>query len=688
MASILGNPPFSEIVPVTDNLHGVEIDDPYRWLEDTHSSATREWIGQQSVYADSYFDSVANRVLVRQQVGELLEVDSASEVWEVGESVFYLKRRSCEEQPSIVMRPKMGGEEITLVRPTDGSDGSTKNLQIVSISPNAEFLAFGVRSSGADTQVVRFFDVKRRQVLKDHLPEGFGPGLVFIANPPGFYYTHEPINASSQYRAVFWHLMGSDREDQEIFFAGCGPDVHVGVMGSADGHVLIYVRLFSDGKVELFAHEIGLHRATVKLLGIKDFTLRPFFVGRALYALTDRSAPHFRIVQIDINNPEPNCWRDIVPEGATPIKDFAVAAEHICVNYTDDIQDKIKIFDLTGHCTLGDGCPPMGTATFTSRFSGASTLYYTFSSFLQPPTVFALNPRTGERAVWHQQSRYLDPSDFCVERTFYPSTDGTNIPITLVANRRLRSQSLPTFITAYGGFGSSLTPHFNAYSTFLLRQGFRFAVANIRGGGELGAAWHGAAKRDKRQTAFDDFIRAAEWLIETGRALPDKIAIGSGSNGGLLVAAAMTQRPELFRVVVCLGPLLDMLRYHLFDFASSFAVEFGTADDKDDFRALHAYSPYHRIKQGAAYPAVLLISGDADTRCNPMHVRKMAAALQAATASEKPILMQYTKSWGHAPVQPLSSRIRALTQRLMFICHELGINVTEPAADFAVVGQR
>lgn len=677
MELALDFPPVSQTVPVVDTLHGVEVEDLYRWLEDPHSPATRKWIEQQCAYTESYFDCIGNREFVRPQVAALLEMESISDVWEADGNVFYLKRRTCEEQPAIMMRPKLRGGEVTLVRSADLSDGPPKHLQIAGISPDARFLAIGVKSSGADTQAVRFFDVRRRELLEDSLPEGFGPGLVFTANPPGFYYAHEPLDSGDPVRAVFWHGFGNGSEDQEIFFGGRGTNVHVGVAGTADAQVLVYLRSFSDcpGKMELFIHQIGRHKAPVKLLDINDFVLMPFFIGQELYGLTDWRAPRFRVVRIDMDNPAPESWVEIVPECAASIREVTVAAEYICVHYIENLQSRIKIFDSNGICTLENACPPMGTARFMSRFTGTSLLYYTFSSILQPPVVFALNPRTGEQNRWHEPATYLDPSDFCIERAFYPSTDGTSIPITLIANKRLQSECLPALITGYGGFGASQTPHFNAWSTFLLQQGFRLAIPNIRGGGEFGPAWHEAAKRHKRQTAFDDFIRAAEWLIETGRALPGKIAIGGGSNGGLLVAAAMTQRPDLFRVVLCLGPVLDMLRYHLFDSAAVFAPEFGTADDQDDFHFLHAYSPYHQIRQDVAYPAVLLISGDADTRCNPMHVRKMVAALQAASISGRPVLMQYTRNWGHVAVQPLTARIEALTQRLAFICHELGIEV-------------
>jgi prolyl oligopeptidase len=268
----------------------------------------------------------------------------------------------------------------------------------------------------------------------------------------------------------------------------------------------------------------------------------------------------------------------------------------------------------------------------------------------------------------------LDSSPIEIEQIRYKSNDATEIPMFLVARKERRSsRSLPVFLTAYGGFGACLTPQFYAYSTFLIEQGFLFAVANIRGGGEFGVEWHLAGKRRNRQNAIDDFISAAEWLSANAMADSTRIAVGGGSNAGLLVGAALTQKPHLFRAVVCLGPLLDMLRYHLFDSARSWTDEYGCSENQDDFPYMLAYSPYHNVHADAPYPAVLFVSGDADTRCNPMHVRKMVARLQRATSSDKPILLDYQPTWGHAPVQPLNRRIEALTDRLAFICHEMDV---------------
>jgi prolyl oligopeptidase len=299
-----------------------------------------------------------------------------------------------------------------------------------------------------------------------------------------------------------------------------------------------------------------------------------------------------------------------------------------------------------------------------------------------PSVLYCHDTQDEKESIWDKTKNSFDPSLFAVEEGAYPSKDGTLIPFLLAARKDLiHSGPLPTFLTGYGGFGNCVTPRFTGFATFLMEQGFLFAVPALRGGSELGEEWHFAAKRGKRQNSFDDFIAAAEWLLSHGRSTRGRIAIGGGSNAGLLVGAVITQRPDLFRAAICLGPLLDMMRYHLFNFAAGWADEYGSPEDERDFHSLLSYSPYHRVQDGANYPAVLLISGDADTRCNPMHARKMAARLQVATRSEWPILLDYKPDWGHTPVQPLSAKIEAVTDRLAFICHELEIQV-QPRRSF------
>src|SRR6266568_421649 len=680
MSLTLNSPPSTPVERVTEVLHGVAITDPYRWLEDQNSQQTRKWLEEQVTYTRAYLDAIPGRERISKRIQELLAVEVVSEPWRVGERYFYLKRKPYQEQAVIMMREGNSGEEIVFLDPEDRGEGSATAVSILNISKEGNLLAYGVKQGGEDSQSTEFLNVDRKQVLSDRLPLGFGPGIVFSPNGRGFYYSHEVIDtARPHYRAVYFHEFGSTpNHDIEIFFAGEDPKLHLGVFGSTDGQLLGYLVIHSEGplKFDLYLQDLsGANPARQILQGI-EAVFAPFFVGNKLFALTDWKSPNRRIVAIDAEHPEWDQWVDIVPESPLRIKDFAVVGDSICLGYVQDVASRIEVFDLTGHWRRTVPCPPHGTARLLPRPLESTTLFYSFSSFTRQPTIFSYHVPNGEQNEWATGSATFDASSFEIKQVRYKSKDGTLVPMFLVARKGQRSSGpLPTFLTGYGGFGNSLTPQFNAYSTFLIEQGFLFAVANLRGGGEFGKEWHRAGKRHNHQNAIDDFIAGAEWLLENRYAAPGKIAIGGGSNGGLLVGAALTQRPDLFRAVVCLGPLLDMLRYHLFDFASMWVDEYGAPEMQDDFRHILAYSPYHRVEERVPYPAVLFVSGDADTRCNPMHARKMTARLQAATNSGRPILLDYRPTWGHVPLQPLTRRIEALTDRLAFICYELGVSI-------------
>ena len=336
----------------------------------------------------------------------------------------------------------------------------------------------------------------------------------------------------------------------------------------------------------------------------------------------------------------------------------------------------VFIFDLNGR-ELGE-LPIRADETLrmVGGLAGGDELFLETESFTEPISIFRYSPKCNEKTLWTKRSTPFDPGDYGQFRSSYLSKDGTRIPMFLVGRSDvLEKANNPMIMTSYGGFGKSMTPQFSVFVAFLMERGCIFVLPNIRGGSEFGVEWHNAAKRRNRQTSYDDFFSAAEWLIKTGRTTASKLAIFGGSNSGLLVGAALTQRPELFRAAVCISPLLDMLRYHLFDNAQIWKDEFGTADDLEDFLAISAYSPYHCVRRSVAYPAALFVSGDADQNCNPLHARKMTARLQAANVSDHPIFLDYSKFRGHAPVLPLSERIEALTDRMAFLCDQLQLPV-------------
>jgi prolyl oligopeptidase len=681
MRGVVDPPPATPIEPVTELLHGVEITDPYRWLEDQNSPRTRRWIEGQTAYTRAYLDAIPTRDLIRKRTEELLTGKEVfSDPWKVGNRCFFLKRQQYGEQHSIVVREGLHGEERILVDVNVCTMGPSTAVSIAAISQDGRFLAYSVRQGGTDHAALEILDVDKSVVIPDRLSDGFCTGFAFAPDASGFYYSHrEAHDPRPDYRGAFWHRLGTERsQDQEVFFAGEEPNLFLGILDSPEAKLLAYA-VFSAGKhpftsIHLQSME-SLNPARLLLSGIEG-SFVPFFVRGQLLAYTDLGAQNCRIVSIDMSNPSPEHWRDIVCESDRRIQQFAVAGDSIFVTRIDRFSTEIEMFNLNDGRKQNAAFPSHGTIDLLGTTNRTDSLFYSRTSICQPPAIYCYNTEEKRSCLWQEANVPFDPSLIVVAEFSYPSTDGTSIPLLLAARKDLLDgRPLPTFITGYGGFGSCVTPRFTAFATFLIEQGFLFAVPALRGGSELGEQWHVAGKRQNRQNSFDDFIAAAEWLLSQGRSARGRVAIGGGSNAGLLVGAAITQRPDLFRAAICLGPLLDMMRYHLFDFAAGWADEYGSPDDERDFHSLLSYSPYHRVQDGADYPAVLFISGDADTRCNPMHARKMTARLQAANRSESPILIDYKPAWGHTPVQPLSVKIEALTDRLAFLFHELGVQV-------------
>jgi prolyl oligopeptidase len=682
MAHAVDGPPPTPIEPVTEFLHGVEISDPYRWLEDQNSLRTRKWLEDQAAYTGPYFAAIPGRERIRTRVQKLLALKEViSDPWNVGERYFFLKHEEDRDQPVIVMRDGLFGPETVLVDPAQCGSGNSIAVSIVTISADGRFLAYSVRRGGTDHSSLEILDVEHGAVLRERLPEGFCTGFVFAPDSTGFYYSHrERHDAHPNYRAAFWHRFASESsQDQEMFFAGDEPQLFLGILDCQDTKRLAYVVCFTGKypRTSVYLQEMSSKPFRGRPI-VDEITgcFVPFFVRGQLFAYTDFGAPNFRIVQIDSARANPGSWHEIVPESDKRIQQFAVAGNHVFTTRVDHFSTKVDVFELDGRHKESIAFPPCGTIDFLTHANATEKLFYSYSSISKPAAVHCYDTRREEAVAWSEVDCPVDPSEIAIEETTYTSTDGTAVPLFLAARKDLlHSGPLPTFLTGYGGFGSCVTPRFTAFGTFLMEQGFLFAVPALRGGSELGERWHRAGKRENRQNSFNDFAAAAEWLIREQRSMSGRIAIGGGSNAGLLVGAAITQRPDLFRAAICLGPLLDMARYHLFDFAAGWADEFGSPEDQGDFQTLLGYSPYHHVLDSVAYPAVLLISGDADTRCNPMHARKMAARLQAATGSTHPVLLDYTTNWGHTPVQPRSTKIEALTNRLAFVCRELGIRM-------------
>jgi prolyl oligopeptidase len=678
MPKLMKPPPHSPIEVVTDFLHGVPIADPYRWLEDQDSPRTRAWIAEQTRYARNYLDAIPRRDLIRRRIREFLAVETYDSLQKAGDRYFFRKRLPDQEQPSIYMRVGADGEDCLLVDPQEWATGNHTAVTPITVSPDARLLLFEVKEGGERTGAFALLDIEARKRLPDFLPRGYLRGFAFAPDGKSFYYIHEAIEAKRPfYRAAYLHVLGTPaNEDQEIFFAGEDEKIRLALFSDSRRLVLLLYRFLEKTLTDIYLRSFEGTALLEPIFRGIDYSLGLRLVGDRIFAITDRDAPNRRIVEIRLREDGQHAWIDIVPETHIPIGTWLVVGERLFVSYTKQMKHTIRIFDFSGKA-LGE-LPIHSDETFRMVFGSPDSdeLLVETESFTEPIGIFRYSAKTNERALWAKKSIPFDSTDYSYSQVWFMSKDGTRIPMYLVGHRDVLTRTgNPTIMTSYGGYGVSMTPQFSVFVAFLMERGCLFALPNIRGGSEFGVAWHEAAKRRNRQTAYDDFLCAAEWLIDSGRTAHDKLAIFGGSNSGLLVGAALTQRPDLFRAAVCMVPMLDMLRYHLFDNAHVWKEEFGSTDDPDDFAALAKYSPYHQVRQGTAYPATMIVSGDADRNCNPLHARKMTARLQTANVSEHPIFLDYSKFRGHSPVLPLSERLEALTDRMAFLCDQLQLSV-------------
>jgi prolyl oligopeptidase len=671
-------PPFSAVEPVTEILHGVPITDPYRWLEDQNSPRTRAWIEEQTRYARTYLDAIPGRDRIRERIRELLDVETYDSFLRCGARYFFRKRVPGQEQPRIYFREGAEGRDQLLVDPSTRGTGDYTAVKPLRVSPDGNLLLYEVKQGGERTGTFEILDVTNRRTLPDSLPHGYLRGFAFAPDGKGFYYSHETAEEEGPFRrVVYHHVLGMTSEkDREIFCAGEGKHVRLAIVPGRRQLGLLVYRFLDKTCTDFYVWRMGGAELPVLILRNADYLFAPRLLKGRILAAIDRDAPNRRIVEVQPRRNQDPLFFNLVPESDAAIQNWVATANHILVSYTRVTRTQLDVFHTFGRCLGQIPCRENETLRFAAADPDDDEILIERESFARPIEVQRYCVPSGVTSKWACRKVPFDSSDYKQTVVSFQSKDGTIIPMFLVGRRDvLEGGANPTIMTSYGGYGVPMTPQFSIFVAFLIEHGCLFALPNIRGGSEFGTEWHNAAKRRHRQVAFDDFLTAADWLIESGRTTPDRLAIFGGSNSGLLVAAAMAQRPELFRAILSMVPMLDMLRYHLFDNAHTWKDEFGTVDDADDFAALAKYSPYHQIHQGVAYPATMIVSGDADRNCNPLHARKMTAQLQAANVSQHPIFLDYNKFRGHSPVLPLRERVGALTDRMTFLCDQLGIAV-------------
>jgi prolyl oligopeptidase len=672
---------------VVDKIHGTEVADPYRWLEDGAGKEVQAWVGRQNRYTRSVLDQYKNRGAIRERLSQLLDIGTLGTPQPVRGRYFYTRREGKENQPVLYVRTGLQGKDRVLVNPNALAKDGTLALDWWYPSPDGRRLAYGLSKNGSEQSTLYVLDVATGNPLPDVIERTRAASLAWVPDGKGFYYTRYPAAGTvakgeeNYHRHVFYHALGANAaKDKEVFGKGRPAEDWPNVTLSPDGRWLVVTVEQGWAKSEVFFKDLS--KPDGKFMPLVEKVNAVFDVvarNDRFYVRTNDGAPRYRLFGVDPKKPERKDWVELIREGEDVLDGFTVVLGTIAALYMHRAVSRLELVESDGRKVVVQEIklPTLGTLAGLGAEWDGQEILYGFQSFTVPPSVYRYDFQTKKVTLWRKlEAEGIRPSEYVVEQVQYPSRDGTQVSMFLAHKKGLkRDGKNPTLLTGYGGFNISLTPLFGASRFLFLEHGGLIAIPNLRGGGEYGEEWHRAGMLDKKQNVFDDFLSAAEWLIKEKYTSPRHLAIQGGSNGGLLVGAALTQRPDLFRAVVCQVPLLDMVRYHKFLIARLWIPEYGTADRAKDFKWLYAYSPYHHVKDGTAYPAVLLEAAESDTRVDALHARKTAARLQVATSSDRPILLRLETRAGHGAGKPRTKVLDELTDSWSFIFEQLGLKV-------------
>ncbi len=674
-----------------DNYHGTRVADPYRWLEDTDAPETRTWIEAQNALTFGYLETLPQRAPIRERLNRVWNYPKYSPPVKVRNHYFTLENSGLQDQPVLYVRERIdGAPRVLLDMNTTGSDG-TIALTTFEPSPNAEYLGYGVSSGGSDWQEFRVRDVRTARDLPDTLKWVKFSSIAWTRDNKGFFYSRydaptaeTAMLAVNRNQKLYYHRLGTPQSDDELIYSRPDePDWGFDAEVSDDGYyAVIHVWEGTDPKNRLYFIDLDsptrprITAPVVKLIDEPDAAYR--FVqneGPTFILRSDNEAPRGRLIGVNIMAPRRENWRAIVPQAPNAtLVDAEAVFDRIAVTYLENAVSSVRLYSLRGTPAGIVELPGIGTVSEVTGHELDREFFYAFSSFLVPPTIYRYDLRENSSTVFAQPTLPVDVGPYETTQVMVPSKDGTMVPMFITARRGMKLDGTnPTLLYGYGGFNVSLTPEFSPEKMVWLEMGGVYAVANLRGGGELGQAWHEAGTLERKQNVFDDFIASAEYLIAQGYTVASKLAIQGGSNGGLLVGAAMTQRPDLFAVALPAVGVMDMLRFHKFTIGWAWTSDYGSADEPSQFPYLRAYSPLHNLRKGTAYPATLITTGDHDDRVVPGHSFKFAAALQAAQGGPAPALIRIDTRAGHGAGKPTSKRIEEAADRLAFTAQHLGM---------------
>jgi prolyl oligopeptidase len=684
-------PPVAAEKPVIDMFHGTKVLDNYRWLEDGKNPETQKWVEQEMAYTRGILDHLAGRDAIHKRLTDLLSIGNVTPPMIAGRHYFYTKREGMQNQPILYVRDHLNGTDRVLVDANQLAADGTIALDWYQPSDNGKYVAYGTSPSGSEMSTLHVIETKTGTVLRDTIERTRAASIAWKLDNSGFYYTRYPKkgdlpDGQEMYnRHVFYHELSNDPEerpedtDQLIFGQGRDPEDWPGVSISNDGHWLLISVQQGWTKSELFLMNLKAGTPPTRITTGKNFLYSGEVYNDKLFVTTNEDAPRYRVFTADAGNYDRESWKELIPQTDAVLQGTGVCGGKLFAQYEQNATSQLKIFDLDGKKLNDLTLPAIGTVFGSGGRWDRDEIFYGFQSFTFAPSIYRYDLKDGSTTLWtHVDAPSIDPAGYEVHQEWFKSKDGTRVPMFVVHKKGVEKNGHnPTLLTAYGGFNVSVTPTFSRTAYLWMEHGGIYAVANLRGGAEFGEDWHRAGMLDKKQNVFDDMIAAAEHLIAEKYSDKNHLAIQGGSNGGLLMGAMITQRPDLFRAVICQVPLLDMIHYQDFQIAKLWIPEYGTSENAEQFKWLFAYSPYHHVKPGAEYPAILFMTADTDTRVDPMHAKKMAAEMQAeaknGTSRTRPILLRIESKAGHGAGKPVTKQIEEFTDVYSLLFWQLGV---------------
>ncbi|EDX85198.1 peptidase, S9A (prolyl oligopeptidase) family, N-terminal beta-propeller domain protein [Synechococcus sp. PCC 7335] len=687
--------PTTRQVSQTDTYHGITVADPYRWLEDPNTEETAQWIEAQNKVTFDYLNQLPGRDHLGDRLTELWNYERYGIPFKKGNSdnanhlrYFYFKNNGLQNQSVLYTLPTLEAEPTILLDPNTLSEDGTVALSGISISENAQYIAYGLSTAGSDWMEWHVRDIATGKDTEDLIKWVKFSGAAWTHDHQGFFYSRydEPkeetkLEDVNRFQKLYYHRLGSNQsEDTLVYERKDQPDWGFSSQVTEDGrYLIISVWLGTDPKNLVFYKDLqDLDAEVVEL--ISDFEAQYSLIdneGSIFWFRTDLEAPKGKVIAVDISNPDKTSWQTLIPESRETLESVGVLNNQFVADYLKDAYTQIKIFNLKGEPVREVSLPGIGSVGGFDGKRNDTETFYSFTSYTIPSRIYHYDFSTGESTLFREPTIPFNPEDYETRQVFYPSKDGTNIPMFITAKKDLDlNGDTPTLLYGYGGFNISLSPSFSVSNLVWLELGGVYAVANLRGGGEYGEAWHQQGTKTSKQNVFDDFISAGEWLIEQNYTKPEKLAIAGGSNGGLLVGACITQRPDLFGAALPAVGVLDMLRFNQFTIGWAWESDYGSPQNEAEFKALYAYSPLHNLKPGTAYPSTMITTADHDDRVVPAHSFKFAAALQAAHAGDNPVLIRIETKAGHGAGKPTTKQIEEATDKWAFLAHELGVNLS------------